>query len=114
MQKTDLIEMMTALLVDALKEEGSDDPGRAGAGAPLLGSDAVLSSIGLVTFITGVESVLEEEYEVEVTLVSEEAFSRRQSPFRTIDTLADYILELSGDATNDAVQEASASRPTSR
>ena len=106
MQKNDLIEMMTGLLADALQEEGSNDPGQAGPSSPLLGTDAILSSIGLVTFITGVESVLEEEHEMEVTLVSEDAFSRRQSPFRTIETLANYILELSGAPANDAVQEA--------
>ena len=106
MQKNDLIEMMTGLLAEALQEEGLNDPGQAGSDSPLLGTDAILSSIGLVTFITGVESVLEEEHEMEVTLVSEDAFSRRQSPFRTIETLANYILELSGAPANDAGQEA--------
>ena len=105
MQKNDLIEMMIGLLAEALQEESSDDAGQASRDSPLLGANAILSSIGLVTFIIGVESTLEEDHEIDVTLVSEEAFSRRQSPFRTIDTLADYILELSGTA-NDAVREA--------
>ncbi len=106
MNKSDLIEMMTALLGDALQEEGASDPGQANRDSPLLGADAILSSMGLVTLITGVESVLEEEHGIEVTLVSEDAFSRRQSPFRTIDALADYILELAGAPANDAAREA--------
>ena len=64
--------------------------------SPLLGQDAVLSSMGLVTLITDAESVLADEHGVEVTLVSEDAFSRRQSPFRTVEALADYVLELAG------------------
>ena len=62
--------------------------------------------MGLVTLITGVESFLEEEHQIDVTLVSEDAFSRRRSPFRTIDALADYILELSGAPAADVMEAA--------
>ena len=104
MQKDDLIELMIGLAVDTLEEEGVEEPVQVNSDSPLLGSEAILNSMGLVTLITSVESILEEEHQINVTLVSEDAFSRRRSPFRTIDVLADYILELSGDAV-EAVGE---------
>lgn len=96
MRRADLIRMMVGMLGEALEDEGSHNPGKASATSPLLGQDAVLSSMGLVTLITDAESVLADEHGVEVTLVSEDAFSRRQSPFRTVEALADYVLELVG------------------
>ena len=104
MQKDDLIELMIGLAVDALEEEGVEEPVQVNRDSPLLGSEAILNSMGLVTLITGVESILEEEHQVAVTLVSEDAFSRQRSPFRTIDALADYILELSGAPADDALE----------
>ena len=89
---------MVGMLGEALEEEGLADAGAANGSLPLLGADAVLTSMGLVTLITDIESILEEEHGIEVTLVSEDAFSRRQSPFRSVDALADYILELTGSA----------------
>lgn len=103
MQKDDLIELMIGLAVEALEEEGVAEPVQVNRGSPLLGSEAILNSMGLVTLITSVESILEEEHQIDVTLVSEDAFSRRRSPFRTIDALADYILELSGAPADDAM-----------
>jgi len=91
-----LIQMMVSMLGEALEDEGFHDPWKASAMSPLLGQDAVLSSMGLVTLITDAESALAEGHGVEVTLVSEDAFSRRQSPFRTVEALADYVLELAG------------------
>ena len=96
MQKNELIELMIGLAVDALEEEGVEEPMQVNRDSPLFGSESILNSMGLVTLITGVESMLAEEHQIDVTLVSEDAFSRRWSPFRTIDALADYILELSG------------------
>lgn len=60
----------------------------------LFGDGALLDSIGLVNFIVTTERIVEEVTNKSVTLASEKAFSRRQSPFRTVGTLADYIEEL--------------------
>ena len=89
---------MVGMLGEALEEEGLADGGAANGSSPLLGADAILTSMGLVILISDIESVLEEELGIEVTLVSEDAFSRRQSPFRSVDALANYILELTGSA----------------
>ncbi len=60
----------------------------------LFGEGALLDSIGLVNFIVTTERIVEEETGKSITLASEKAFSRRQSPFRTVATLAEYIEEL--------------------
>lgn len=69
---------------------------------PLLGPGSTLDSIGLVTLIVDVEQRLADEYDVSVTLASENAMSRRQSPFRTVGALADYISELALDSGEHA------------
>lgn len=60
----------------------------------LFGEGALLDSVGLVSFIVIVERAIDEKYEKRVTLASEKAFSRSQSPFRTVSSLAQYIEEL--------------------
>jgi len=59
---------------------------------PLFGNNSVLDSIGLVNVIIDIESRFLDE-DVEISLTSEKAMSRRNSPFRTITTLADFIEE---------------------
>ena len=51
----------------------------------------------LVSFIADLETTLASDYGLNLTLVSEQALSRSKSPFRSVDALADYILELTGD-----------------
>lgn len=60
--------------------------------APLLGEGG-LDSMGLVRFIVVVEELIQDRTNVALTLVSDKAMSRRSSPFRTLQTLADYIGE---------------------
>ena len=66
----------------------------------LFGNDSTLDSFTLVNLVIGSEQQLLDRLDAEVTLASEQAMSRRNSPFRTIDTLADYAWELLG-ATAD-------------
>ena len=97
MDKDALIGRMTELLVDAVEAEDEGHDMDVSATSALVGSEAVLSSMSLVSFIMDIEGELEEEYEVQVLLVNESALSRKQSPFRTVETLADYVLELTDD-----------------
>ncbi|MBI5267149.1 MAG: acyl carrier protein [candidate division Zixibacteria bacterium] len=65
----------------------------------LFGDGAALDSLGLVNLIVAVEERIESGTGKGVRLVSEKAMSRRQSPFRTVSTLAEYIDELLRDAS---------------
>ena len=58
----------------------------------LFGDNSVLDSMGLVNIVIDLESIfLDKGYEISLT--SDVAMSRRQSPFRNIATLADFIYE---------------------
>ncbi len=63
----------------------------------LIGSDSVLDSIGLVTFLAEVEDLLEEELDIEIEIADERAMSRFRSPFTNIDSLSEFLLEKIND-----------------
>lgn len=89
---------MVKLLQASLEEHGAAGVLTAAPDSPLVGADAVVSSLALVSFITDVESILAQDYGFEAVLVNEKALSRKNSPFRSIDVLADYIFELAEEA----------------
>ena len=96
MNKQELFEMMIEVLQDVLADLDARQSAEVTAMTPLVGEGAAITSLSLVSFIAGVELAIEEKYDMELTLVSEEALSRSKSPFRTIDALADYVLTLVG------------------
>jgi acyl carrier protein len=66
----------------------------------LLGSQSVLDSMHLVSLIVTVEREVEDAFGVALTLADERALSMNASPFRSIQSLADYIGILIADARN--------------
>ena len=66
--------------------------------APLYGDGAPLNSLGLVNFVIEVEERIQDTTGKTVRLVSPAAMSRKNSPFRTLGALAEYIDELLRDA----------------
>jgi acyl carrier protein len=60
----------------------------------LFGQFGQLDSLGLVNLIVAIEEKLEEECNVSITLADEKAMSQRNSPFRTVASLIDYIAML--------------------
>ncbi len=60
----------------------------------LMGSDSELDSFGLVDLIVSVEEAINLEFNVSITLADEKAMSQRNSPFKNIDSLSNYIVEL--------------------
>ena len=60
----------------------------------LFGRDSTLDSLGLVNLIVAFEQRLSDDLGLAVTLADEKAMSRSSSPFRTVETLSSYVLEL--------------------
>jgi len=87
---------MLPLIYEAIDElnETLDEPIETSDSTQLFGSKSKLDSMGLVSLIVTVERLIEEKYDKTVTLASEKAFSRSSSPFRTVQTLSEYISEL--------------------
>jgi acyl carrier protein len=69
-------------------------------GTRLLGSESVLDSMHLVSLIIAIEREVEDTFGVALTLADERALSMKESPFRSIQSLADYIGILMIDARN--------------
>ena len=57
----------------------------------LFGQGSKLDSMGLVTLIVATEQKIAKDFGVALTLANEKALSLRNSPFRTIGTLSEYI-----------------------
>jgi len=67
---------------------------RVGGNPVIFGPGGTLDSLGLVNFLADLEYRLAEEHGRELVLASERAMSRSRSPFRDVDTLTAYIVEL--------------------
>lgn len=85
MDRQEILKMIHAKIQEL---NGGDD--LSSADSRLVGRNAILTSIQLVNLIVDLESELSSRgYEIE--LASEEAMSSSRSPFRSIDSLAEYI-----------------------
>jgi hypothetical protein len=67
----------------------------------LLGPQSVLNSIDLVRLIIAIEREIEDAFGVALTLADERALSMKTSPFRSFQSLADYIALLIRDGSNE-------------
>lgn len=99
-QVSDLRQLVLDCLRQVLAERGVDADGVDEA-TPLVGRDAVLDSLGLVTLIVDVEDRLASEHDVEVTLADERAMSATKSPFRNVAALADHVAAVLSTSIDD-------------
>ena len=63
------------------------------AESALYGNDGVLDRMALVNLLADVEDVVSEQFGVAIALADEKAMSARHSPFLTVKTLAEAVLE---------------------
>jgi len=66
----------------------------------LLGPQSVVDSLALVNLLIAVEREVEDMFGISLTLANERALSMNESPFRTIQSLADYVGVLISEAQN--------------
>jgi acyl carrier protein len=95
MDKVKILNVLTNIVGDYLQTQNikiSIDKN-----TPLIGRESKLDSIGLVNVIIDIESSFLDE-DLEISLTSEKAMSMRMSPFRTIETLSEYIFEQIGES----------------
>ena len=74
-----------------------------GEGTVLYGEKGILDSMGLVTLLVEVEQMVVDALDVDITIGDERALSRTRSPFRTVGSLADYVIELVRETTRSDV-----------
>ena len=78
-------------------ERGPDEQIPLSPATPLFGVDSEIDSLGFVSVITDVETSLNVDHGLNVPLADDRAMSRAQSPYETVATLRDYVLELIED-----------------
>lgn len=98
--------MITADVVDAVilgaleainLERNPDDQVPLSVSTSLFGVDAALNSLEFVSLITDVETSINLEHGLEISLADDRAMSRPISPYSTVATLRDYVLELAAE-----------------
>ena len=89
MTKDEIIEAIYKS-IDEISEQNSSNIIK-NPGTELFGLNSELDSLGLVHMITSVEEKLEEATGNYVAIADERAMSLEHSPFKTVDSLANYI-----------------------
>lgn len=67
--------------------------------AIIFGPEGIADSVTLVNLVMAVENQLYDLLGTEILLASENAMSRRKSPYRCADALADYAVEIATGAS---------------
>lgn len=85
---------LTQLIIDAVRstaeEQGLEVPATLNAEARLFGEGGLLDSLALVSLVVAVEQAIAETFGKTVELADDKALSQKNSPYRSIATLAAY------------------------
>ena len=81
-------------LADELENDELKNPTK---DTKIYGIDGNLDSLALVSFIADLEEALSQNFKEEIVLADEKAMSLRNSPFKDVATLTQYILSLKQD-----------------
>jgi D-alanine--poly(phosphoribitol) ligase subunit 2 len=97
MQRSEVVDLIVQKIRDVNPPTLAAGGIELGAETRLFGNKGVFDSIGLVSLIVEVEQGLADACGVNITLADERAMSQKHSPFRTVDTLAQYAVQLLAD-----------------
>jgi acyl carrier protein len=92
-----VVQTILSVLNDLLETFSEGERAMLDETTRLIGRSAVLDSIGLVTLIVEVEQRLETDYGLVVVLADDRAMSQTRSPFLSVGTLADYVMQLAAE-----------------
>lgn len=91
-------EKIQEIILDSLKEfnkeKAKDEVLEISNDTVLLDVNGKLDSLDFVTLIVIIENNIFDKIDKNVTIVSEKAFSKKYSPFKNIETLTEFIVEL--------------------
>ena len=89
-----VVQVIYSAIDDVNRHMEKEDRLKKSQDTALFGASGSLDSLGFVNLLVAVEQRIEEEFGTTFTLADERAMSRKNSPFRTVGTLADYIAAL--------------------
>ena len=91
-------EKIEKIIIDTLKELNEDLKNDSfinpNSKTKLYGGNGAMDSLALVSFIADLEDKISDEFEKDIILADEKAMSQRTSPFRSVETLTNYIQKL--------------------
>ena len=98
MGDTDTVtSMIYAALAEHFEQIDSDQPVPRSPETVLFGENAVLDSLGLINVVVAMEEKIIDAFEKDVCLSDDRAISQPESPYRTVDSLARYVVLLLGE-----------------
>src|ERR671914_749974 len=89
--RPEIANVVLSTLHGMLSQKDGAPPVAMGEFTYLIRSGSLLDSLSLVSLIVDLEQRLKDEYGISLTLTDERAMSQKNSPFRTVRSLADYI-----------------------
>ena len=91
-------EKIEKIIIDTLKELNEELENEyfinPNSKTKLYGGNGAMDSLALVSFIADLEDKISDEFEKDIILADEKAMSQRTSPFRSVETLTNYIQKL--------------------
>lgn len=94
MNRSELMDLIVTTLHDLL----ASDPARAelpiDEGTRLYGPEGLLDSLRLVSLVLDLEQEINDRLDTAITIADSRAMSQQRSPFRSVGSLADYIVSL--------------------
>lgn len=90
-------EIILAALTDVNDEQDDAEKFEVSTSTALFGPDAEIDSLSLVSLIVDVETALNVDFDLPVSLTDDRAMTREVSPFTDVQALKDYILELAAE-----------------
>ena len=79
------------IIVSAMIEASDLSESEINEDTSIFGKGSSLDSLGLVTLLVSIEQKIEDEMSVNITIADEKAMSLKNSPFRTIGTLKQFL-----------------------
>ena len=92
------LQIIQTLIIDSLKEYNqelqSKELQNPTIDTRLYGSSSALDRLGLVYIVSDLEDKIYQNFGKSIVLADERAMSQKTSPFRSVETLANYIQNL--------------------
>lgn len=93
MSKEQALELVRKAVVELAEDCGFHELLTADESTALFGGASGIDSLSLVRLIAEIERGAQQAFGVSIVLADERAMSRRSSPFRTVGTLTDLLVE---------------------
>ncbi len=92
--KDKIIELIYGTIDEINEHRGPEEQISKTEDIKFLGQNSVLDSLGLVNLIVNLEENINNKFNVSISIVDEKAMSLKHSPFRNVEALADYLVDL--------------------